>query len=319
MSNVLIVVPCFDEAERLDGDAFIEFVRTNESASVLFVDDGSRDGTASLLRDICASAPGSLELISLPKNCGKGEAVRRGMLEGLSREGTDLVGFWDADLATPLSAVADFVTVMDRDPSLLVCMGARAQLLGRRISRSAQRHYLGRVFATAASMVLRLPVYDTQCGAKLFRQDPAVRLVFATPFLSRWIFDVEVLARLGAVLGASSLRERVYELVLRQWEDVSGSKRSTSVYVIAIRDMWRIWRTMPRIEEGSEVIAEETPEGILIRPAMTVPIEVYADDRKAEFLLTNAVDAEDYRRAQEEVRRMGLDPSKIEHVRPADA
>jgi hypothetical protein len=75
---------------------------------------------------------------------------------------------------------------------------------------------------------------------------------------------------------------------------------------------------MPRIEEGSEVIAEETPEGILIRPAMTVPIEVYADDRKAEFLLTNAVDAEDYRRAQEEVRRMGLDPSKIEHARPAD-
>ena len=70
------------------------------------------------------------------------------------------------------------------------------------------------------------------------------------------------------------------------------------------------------IEEGSEVIAEATPEGILIRPAMTVPIELYSDERKAEFLLSNAVDAEDYRQAQKEVRRMGLDPSKIEHERP---
>lgn len=70
------------------------------------------------------------------------------------------------------------------------------------------------------------------------------------------------------------------------------------------------------IEEGSEVIAEETPEGILIRPAMTVPIEIYGDERKAEFLLSNAVDADDYRSAQEEVRRMGLDPAEIEHERP---
>ena len=62
------------------------------------------------------------------------------------------------------------------------------------------------------------------------------------------------------------------------------------------------------IEEGSEVIAEETPEGILIRPAMTVPIEVYSDERKAEFLLSNAVDAEDYRQAQEEVRPDGFGP-----------
>ena len=72
------------------------------------------------------------------------------------------------------------------------------------------------------------------------------------------------------------------------------------------------------IEEGSEVLVEETPEGILIRPAVTVPIEMYSDERKAEFLLSNAVDTEDYRQAQEEVRRMGLDPSRIEHEPPAD-
>ena len=73
------------------------------------------------------------------------------------------------------------------------------------------------------------------------------------------------------------------------------------------------------IEEGSEVIAEATPEGILIRPAVTVPLEVYSRERKAEFLMSNAVDAEDYRHAMEEVREMGLDPADIEHKRPADA
>ena len=70
------------------------------------------------------------------------------------------------------------------------------------------------------------------------------------------------------------------------------------------------------IEEGSEVIAEETPEGILIRPAVTVPLELYSNERRAEFLLSNAVDAEDYQRAVEEVREMGLDPSTITHHRP---
>ena len=71
------------------------------------------------------------------------------------------------------------------------------------------------------------------------------------------------------------------------------------------------------IEDGSEVIAEETPQGILIRPAVTVPLEFYGDERKAEFLLSNAVDADDYARAVEAVRKMGLDPSDVPHHRPA--
>jgi AbrB family looped-hinge helix DNA binding protein len=70
------------------------------------------------------------------------------------------------------------------------------------------------------------------------------------------------------------------------------------------------------LEEGSEVIAEETEEGILIRPAITLPLELYSVERKAEFLLSNAVDAEDYARAVEEVRKLGVDPAKIPHQEP---
>jgi AbrB family looped-hinge helix DNA binding protein len=70
------------------------------------------------------------------------------------------------------------------------------------------------------------------------------------------------------------------------------------------------------LEEGSVLIAEEHEGGILLRPATVVPVEIYTDERRAEFLLSNSVDAEDYARAIEAVRKMGLDPAKIPHSRP---
>ncbi|HVO79764.1 MAG TPA: AbrB/MazE/SpoVT family DNA-binding domain-containing protein [Terriglobales bacterium] len=70
------------------------------------------------------------------------------------------------------------------------------------------------------------------------------------------------------------------------------------------------------IEEGTIVTAEERDDGILIRPAVIVPVEHYSPGRKAEFLLSSAVDEADYRQARRAVRRLGLDPDKIAHRRP---
>ena len=86
-------------------------------------------------------------------------------------------------------------------------------------------------------------------------------------------------------------------------------KRGTVVIPAALRRRFGI-------EEGSLVIAEDRGEGILIRPALAVPLESYSQERKAEFLLSNAVDGEDCTRAEEEVRKMGLDPAAIRHRRP---
>jgi AbrB family looped-hinge helix DNA binding protein len=83
-------------------------------------------------------------------------------------------------------------------------------------------------------------------------------------------------------------------------------KRGTIVIPAALRRRFGI-------EEGSLVIAEDREEGILIRPAVAVPLESYTPERRAEFLLSNAVNAGDYARAQEEVRKMGLDPADIPH------
>lgn len=70
------------------------------------------------------------------------------------------------------------------------------------------------------------------------------------------------------------------------------------------------------MEEGSQVEVEERPEGVLLKPVIMLPVEIYSPDRKAEFLLNNAVSEADYKRAVKAVREMGIDPKSIPHERP---
>ena len=86
-------------------------------------------------------------------------------------------------------------------------------------------------------------------------------------------------------------------------------RRGTVVIPAALRRRYGL-------EEGSLLVAEAREDGILLRPAVALPVEVYGPERKAAFLLDNAVDADDYRRAREAVVAMGLDPDEVEHVPP---
>ena len=107
----------------------------------------------------------------------------------------DMIGFLDADLATPLEEIRLLADMMVKRPELCVTMGARLKRLGANVQRKAYRHYMGRVFATVVSLLFRMPVYDSQCGAKLFRA-ALVPELFKEPFSSGWLFDVEILLRL---------------------------------------------------------------------------------------------------------------------------
>jgi len=162
----------------------------------------------------------------LAANVGKAEAVRHGLLCALATRPT-YVGYWDADLATPLATLVDFCALLDVRPELEMVFGARVRLLGRVIERRAVRHYLGRVFATAASLILSLPIYDTQCGAKLFRASPALHALVHEPFATRWLGDIEIVARLIHARRGTALPQAediIYELPLPEWRDVAGSK-----------------------------------------------------------------------------------------------
>lgn len=239
-----VVIPCYDEAARLPTATYVEFLRAHDDVGLVFVDDGSHDGTLALLRGIASEAPDRALVLALPSNVGKAEAVRRGMLRALE-SGASVVGFWDADLSTPLDAILDFRDLLDRRPEIDLVIGSRVVLLGRRVERRALRHYLGRIAATAISFVLGLRVYDTQCGAKLFRAGEPTRALFAEPFAARWIFDVEILARMvrarrqGALAPAASA---ICEVPLSRWVDVAGSKVRPGDYLRGALDLWRIRR-----------------------------------------------------------------------------
>lgn len=105
------------------------------------------------------------------------------------------VGYIDADLATPVPEIKRLCRLMNEGTTDVI-LASGVSLLGRRIVRSTRRHYLGRIFATLASRILRVAVYDTQCGAKLFRCAPALAAALRDPFQSRWVFNVELLGRL---------------------------------------------------------------------------------------------------------------------------
>lgn len=223
MQNVVIVLPCYNEQARLQLDQFDRLLQ-QPWLRLLFVDDGSTDDTGRMLREYCDAHPGRAELLTQPRNGGKAEAVRVGMQHALDL-GAEVVGYVDVDLSTPVSEVVRVLEIMDQR-KVPVALGARVAMLGTAIERSPVRHYLGRVFATAASLFLQLRVYDTQCGAKFFRRSPLLLAALAEPFASRWAFDVELIGRLLAGHGdAAPLQpDQFLEVPLRQWRDVGGSK-----------------------------------------------------------------------------------------------
>ena len=237
----VIVVPCFNEARRLDADAFLGLVR-DSAMQLLFVDDGSTDDTAACLTALCGRSNGRASWFGLPHNVGKAEAVRHGLLRAIEA-GAQEVGYLDADLATPPEEVQRLLEVLHARTEVEVLIGARVRLLGNGVERRALRHYLGRIFATAASLALALDIYDTQCGAKLFRVTPQLRDALAEPFHSRWIFDVELLGRLAVGrAGVAPVPLHAFaEVPLEVWRDVAGSKVRPGHFLRAAGELADVW------------------------------------------------------------------------------
>jgi dolichyl-phosphate beta-glucosyltransferase len=240
-----VVVPCFNEEARLDVEGFRIFLET-PGLHLLFVDDGSTDGTRRILDGMVTDLNGRARVLPLPFNHGKAEAVRAGMRAALDT-GSDVVGYYDADLATPPDEMRRLLETLVHTHAQ-AALAARVAFLGTHISRSALRHYLGRVFATFASMILELPVYDTQCGAKAFRRSGALDAALAQPFVARWAFDVELLGRLlaGTADTAGLPPDLLIEMPLRNWTDKPGSKLRPLQWPSLGTDLLKIWASLFR-------------------------------------------------------------------------
>lgn len=218
-----IVIPCFNEGGRLEVNAYKKFVVDRDDVHFIFVDDGSRDDTLELLLKIKAMSPTKVSVLTLAENAGKDEAVRQGLMYACQRN-YPYFGYWDADLATPLDVIEDFLKTARKLRDLHVVFGSRRALLGHRINRLPCRKFLSAACALFARQAVGLPVNDTQCGAKLFRNTNAVRDALGTPFTSGWLFDVELLGRI--VRNVPIPHDALYEMPLREWNEVSGSKVS---------------------------------------------------------------------------------------------
>lgn len=237
-----IVVPCYNEAERLDIDAFIEFTARHREFRFVMVDDGSRDATKEVLEKLCQTDPQQFELLALGENRGKAEAVRYGMLQAAQSQ-AEFIGYLDADLASPLDELPRALDVLARHIDTHTVIGVRRKMLGHLVRRTRLRSWLGHRFSQVASWVLGVPIQDTQCGLKLFRNTPETLALFASPFQSRWIFDVEIFARMVASDGTDAVGSQIYELPLESWRDVPGSKLKSSDFFKALGELVMIRQT----------------------------------------------------------------------------
>lgn len=242
MQNTAIIIPCYNEESRLDLSKFSESSAKYLNLHFIFVNDGSTDSTEKKLDALCRLNPLRMKYLTLEKNVGKAEAVRKGFVSAFERN-FENVGYWDADLATPLEMIPKFCEILESTGKRMV-IGSRVRLLGRNVQRRAIRHYLGRLFATCASMILGLPIYDTQCGAKLFKNTKELRMVFQKPFRVRWTFDVEILARfilLEKFMNSTPLTECSIEYPLEVWIDIPGSKIKMSDFFLGGFELLKIF------------------------------------------------------------------------------
>jgi glycosyltransferase involved in cell wall biosynthesis len=245
-SGPVIIVPCYNEERRLDHRAFLALADSG-LVRLSFIDDGSTDGTSRIL-DRLDRASTAIEVVELPRNVGKAEAVRQGFRRAMDA-GAPMVGYLDADLATPGPEFLRMVRTLEGRDDLAAVFGSRVARLGSHIERSPFRHYTGRIFATFASWALDVAVYDTQCGAKVFRVSPNLVAAFEVPFRSSWSFDVQLCRRLFD--GTPDLPglpvEAFLELPLETWHDVAGSKvdvvgSMSALWDVIVMGIERRWR-----------------------------------------------------------------------------
>lgn len=221
--NYAIIVPCYNEEKRFPFDEFLNFAQKHPEVLICFVNDGSKDKTLSVLRGIQNECSDNICVYSMPQNGGKSEAVRQGMLYMHSNYQVDLLGFLDADLATKPEEWLQMAKYKEQYPQFGAIVGSRIQRLGANINRDDNRSLFSNIVKKFIRIILKTPFQDTQCGAKIFNRG-LIPFLFNTPFMTPWLFDVEIFLRLQKKFGKTSLQKGVLEFPLMHWSEVGDSR-----------------------------------------------------------------------------------------------
>lgn len=219
-----VVIPCYNEEERLSGEEFKEFAHKNLGYHLCFVNDGSTDDTLKVLEELKLANPSQISVYDCEKNGGKAEAVRQGMLHLAKDPQLDYIGFLDADLSTDFRDFHDLVETLESSDFKIVS-GSRMARMGADITKESARKIISMTINLIIRNILKMPFNDTQCGAKIMRKD-IIPMLFTKPFITKWIFDVEIFMRMRKHYGKANVQQYICEQPLKRWIHADGSKLS---------------------------------------------------------------------------------------------
>lgn len=219
-----VVIPCYNEENRLPVNEFKTFIHKNLGYHLCFVNDGSKDNTLGVLEEIRKTNEDRVSIFNCEKNVGKAEAVRLGMLHLAKENQFDYIGFLDADLATNFDDFDELVQTINNSNYKIVS-GSRISRMGATIQKESARKLISNSINLIIRKALQMDFKDTQCGAKIMTKE-IVEKTFQKKFLTKWLFDVEIFMRMKKVYGSDKAKNFICEKPLNRWMHVDGSKLS---------------------------------------------------------------------------------------------
>jgi dolichyl-phosphate beta-glucosyltransferase len=217
MQKVAIIIPCYNEAKRLDF-INIEQLLLDSDMDIFFANDGSKDNTVEVINSIIEKHQDRCVLINFPENSGKANTIFKAINQINQKDKYDFIGYFDADFSTPACEIIRLVEELNKQKCQFL-LGSRILLLNSGIKRKYHRHIIGRIIITLINLKFKLGIYDTQCGSKLFSKS-IIPKTFNKPFYTSWLFDVEIFIRLKK----QDLLKYGMEIPIYNWKDVDGSK-----------------------------------------------------------------------------------------------
>ena len=236
MKKLAIVIPCYNEQQRLKKSSILELINHQEKVEVYLVNDGSTDRTLEFITDLSKNHEG-ISVINYSKNQGKAKTIYKSFLELSKLKKITHFGYLDADFSTESK---DFLkmhqVLLNSDKEYI--FGSRILTLNTQIYRKTYRHFIGRIIITFINFFFKLGIYDTQCGAKIFNRR-ILNSIIEKEFVTNWLFDIEIFIRLSNV----KLLDVGFEYPLQKWRDVNGSKikKIDSLYIVL--DIFKLIRS----------------------------------------------------------------------------
>lgn len=184
--------------------------------------------------------PNQILKLSNSTNLGKAGSVRKGILYCLEHNKGETYAYLDADLATSLEECYSYLHYLQDGKTFV--FASRILKIGSIVERKFSRFLSGRIIASFISSILDIKVYDTQCGCKVFTKEIAA-LAFEKPFISKWLFDVEIFSRILIHYGKPKALQLMDEIPVKRWIDKGGSKVKLSYFCRLWVDLYRIWHS----------------------------------------------------------------------------